>query len=241
MSTEDKNNMLKQIEKLTREVARLSEAAGKNRPGTLNGRIDNQLPCSGRGRNNFRGRGNPRGIGSMRGRDNFRGRENLNSTNPGNFVPVAPESSSSWDPRVQRPVNNQCWSCGDIGHFARNCFQKSSTANHLSVEHTRATNNLISALYLSTYVGGERVTFLLDTGSSISLLNIDMYKSISRDNPEKYPLQESHVQFETVSGEVITSLGTVMLDLKVGNHIFSQKTIVADIPQTVMLGIDFFL
>ena len=68
-----------------------------------------------------------------------------------------------------------------------------------------------------------------------------MYKSISRDNPEKYPLQENNLQFETVSGEVIDSLGTVMLDLKVGNHIFSQKIIVADIPQTGILGIHFFL
>ena len=68
----------------------------------------------------------------------------------------------------------------------------------------------------------------------------NVYKSISRDSPENYPLQENDLQFETVSGEVITSLGTVMLDLKVGNRIFSQKIIVADIPQTGILGIDFF-
>ena len=66
-----------------------------------------------------------------------------------------------------------------------------------------------------------------------------MFHCISQGNPDQYSLQKNSLQFETVSGEVVTSLGTVSLDLKLGSHIFSQQIVVADIPQGGILGVDF--
>ncbi|CAG2210223.1 unnamed protein product [Mytilus edulis] len=88
-------------------------------------------------------------------------------------------------------------------------------------------------------IGQENVRFLVDTGSTISLLNLEMYSSITEGKPGLYPLSKNNLQFETVSGEIITSLGTISVDIKVGVHVFTQQVVVADIPESGILGVDF--
>ncbi|CAC5388203.1 unnamed protein product [Mytilus coruscus] len=89
------------------------------------------------------------------------------------------------------------------------------------------------------YGDKDNVRFLVDTGSTISLLNLEMYSSLTEGNPGLYTFSKNNLQFETVSGEVINSLGTTTVDIKVGIHVFTQQVVIADIPQSGILGVDF--
>ncbi|CAC5397561.1 unnamed protein product [Mytilus coruscus] len=66
-----------------------------------------------------------------------------------------------------------------------------------------------------------------------------MYISITEGKPGLYTLSKNNLQFETVFGEVVTSLGTTTVDIKVGIHVFTQQVVIADIPQSGILGVDF--
>ena len=89
-------------------------------------------------------------------------------------------------------------------------------------EHTQATKTSVAALYLNACIGKEKVRFLLDTDSSISMLNLDMFDNTQKRSPDLFTLHKSELQFETVSGELVKYLVIAIINIEVGVHHFTH-------------------
>lgn len=93
--------------------------------------------------------------------------------------------------------------------------------------------------YVCCRLGGEPVCALLDSGSSLSLLNIQWfleYRHIAKLFPEVKPIQRCRL----ASGQLLPLQGYVKGSLSVGNFSWPVEFgLVKDLPVSVLLGCDF--
>ena len=93
------------------------------------------------------------------------------------------------------------------------------------------------ALYVLGKVKDVELEWLLDTGCTLSLISIDVWRRIS---PEKRPaLQRNPVSMTTADGSSLPDIGKVYLTVKVGPTEFEHPFIVASLTNDGILGTDF--
>ena len=82
---------------------------------------------------------------------------------------------------------------------------------------------------------GGKVCFLLDTGAEVSVLSRDVYKRFSR-RVDKSIVGVRPVK--TATGSKMRIYGKLLVDFKVFGKIFVVSTLIADITDDGILGMD---
>ena len=93
------------------------------------------------------------------------------------------------------------------------------------------------ALYVTGEIHGVPVEWLLDTGSSISIMSVNVFGKIPKESrPE---LKANSSPMSTADGSPLMDLGMVSTRVMVGKQELTQEMVVADINVDCILGVDF--
>ena len=109
--------------------------------------------------------------------------------------------------------------------------------------YTSEERNLDSVQYVSQrcyYVNGKighvRLNFLIDTGSSISVISEKTFGKICQDTTVLY---DTDLKVHTANGSLLKLKGACTLQMQLDHIIFSQEFIVANIAEPGILGMSF--
>ena len=80
-------------------------------------------------------------------------------------------------------------------------------------------------------------TFLIDTGSNVSILSSDLVQQLSPEFHEN--VQPTNTKLLSVTGEVTPFLGKANIEMKLGSQHFQHSVFVADIANEGILDMDF--
>ena len=99
-------------------------------------------------------------------------------------------------------------------------------------------NTIQPSLFASVGVGGSNTSFLVDSGSSVTLVGVDLYSQL--DQRYKPELKSCRVRLTTASGSNLVVFGKADFALKLGDRSFIQEAIVVTLQGLKgILGIDF--
>mgnify|MGYP001546096517 CR=1 FL=1 len=97
-----------------------------------------------------------------------------------------------------------------------------------------------NGLYTAVQVGSKvHANFLIDTGSSVTLLSETMYNRM--DKNEQPSTTMNGTALIAVNGENIKQYGTGVVTLKLGNTFYHHRVTVCDLPVEGILGQDFIM
>lgn len=154
---------------------------------------------------------------------------------------------------VRRPL--ECYRCHGLGHIARHCRSAPTTQkepeNRVNATGTEgdvaprvAGSNVVNighvsgstpgkgkAAYLCVTIDGENFDCLLDTGSEMSIIPYRLVQGVD--------LQSSDKVLRAANGSALRVLGSVELQMTIGNQPSSVKGLVSDNVCELMLGIDW--
>ena len=183
-------------------------------------------------------------------------REPERTFSPGNNYARQPKSPP------QGRLGN-CYGCGQPGHFKRNCpklrariepqtvntnkeppEQKTvqspgqGVARKSKASQSQRVTDIKGGYLISGKIQGMAVDLLIDSGSDLTLIDIETFNSI----PESVRpwLQETQVRLSTASGSAMSTRGEALFRLKFGNSEWDQRFVVAQLGATkAILGSDF--
>ena len=94
-------------------------------------------------------------------------------------------------------------------------------------------------VYVSGLINHTRVSLLLDTGATSSILNEETWKKSGQYRPEK--LRKFNATLTVANGEKLAVQGRAVINVRFGNSLFKvPMLVVRDIPHACILGSDFF-
>ena len=94
-------------------------------------------------------------------------------------------------------------------------------------------------VYVSGLINHTRVSLLLDTGATSSILNEETWKKSGQYRPEK--LQKFNATLTVANGKKLAVQGRAVINVRFGKSLFKvPMLIVGDIPHACILGSDFF-
>lgn len=91
--------------------------------------------------------------------------------------------------------------------------------------------------FVSTKVGNLPVTFLVDTGSNVSILRKGLLEQFSPQTG--LSVQPTNIKLVTVTEEVTPFHGKTVLEVEIGSQKISHQMLIADIENDGILGMDF--
>ena len=137
-----------------------------------------------------------------------------------------------------------CYCCGNVGHYARGCALKTQCSIPAAPNETRPNPlncisiNNVSSYVLSCNVHGVPMSFLIDTGAGVSLLDKEAWDRI-KSKAGDLNLVSNH-RLVGVDGIPLKVLGSVIAPLSVSGFNFSHKFIVAEgLTTDAIMGLDF--
>ena len=78
---------------------------------------------------------------------------------------------------------------------------------------------------------------LVDTGASVTILKREIFEKLPPSSKDK--LEAVSLTLVTATGESMPFIGSLNVDIVVGEHVFSHQILIADIQNDGILGIDF--
>jgi hypothetical protein len=141
-------------------------------------------------------------------------------------VPVSPKSSnkevSRHDDENKRKVN-----------------EMSNKDRQNQKNHKRKGKSGHDSLYVEGRVGEATIDFLVDSGSSATLINTEIFLGIPKeDRPD---ITDTKISLEGVNGTSITCLGVVKVPCYLGEKEYEVSAVICDIEVDAILGQDFIL
>ena len=110
------------------------------------------------------------------------------------------------DPNTCRFKDSKCFKCEKKGHVARECLAEARSARYIedassdsdlnSVYQFSSPGREVRKIMLEPVLGSKKVPMELDTGSSVSIVSEDVYRSVLG----KYPLGKNGYEFEVLFG-----------------------------------------
>ena len=91
-------------------------------------------------------------------------------------------------------------------------------------------------IYLEGEIYGQKLTMLLDTGSSVSLMSIETWRRLKGPNMK---LQTTEVKLKGVGGQPVATIGRKEIPITIGRTRVLQEVIVGACQDGMILGIDF--
>ncbi|KAK3580653.1 hypothetical protein CHS0354_017923 [Potamilus streckersoni] len=148
------------------------------------------------------------------------------------------------------PTFIQCKSCTAPGHDDRkdkaSSQGKESSSSTYNQGNDKPTGHIgeISSqwdngFYTNGMIDGTKFIFLIDSGSTASLLSYSTYQKLYGEN--KYMLTPFETKVNDVNGNEIHTYGSINVATNFSGISFSQKVIVCDVSQDGILGQDFLL
>ena len=137
-----------------------------------------------------------------------------------------------------------CRKCKQMGHYTRGCAFKWQKRRRPSPPNDKLHNvpalsvNSVMSYYLKGQISGVSVSFLVDTGAGVSLLNGRIWDQAGFTNIRISPAPHSNLV--GVDGHPIQVRGVVTIPLTISNTVFNQEFVIADnITAEGILGMDF--
>ena len=137
-----------------------------------------------------------------------------------------------------------CRKCNQLGHYARGCAlirrsQQGDSDLHSSEQHAQPTSiNNITGYYFCACVLGVPVSFLVDTGAGVLLLNGNVWDKFKSAETQVEPTVYHNLV--GVDGHPIKVRGSVTLPVVIAGKTFQQEFIIAEcITAESILGVDF--
>jgi len=124
-----------------------------------------------------------------------------------------------------------CFSCGNTGHIARCCPQKTASGEATMRSRGIFERNRSHETYLRVAIGNQVYDCLLDSGSEISLFPESVIGSTV--------MEITDMTIRAANGTEIPILGEVNLNLEIGDYTTRVVGMVSDRIQEPVLGIDF--
>ena len=94
-------------------------------------------------------------------------------------------------------------------------------------------------LYVNGKLRSQNCRFLIDTGSTDTIVNASIYHMI--DSKQRPKLEQEAIQIQQVDGSPLPILGAAWAEIQVGQTTQLMKVIFADIKCSGILGMDFLL
>ena len=91
-------------------------------------------------------------------------------------------------------------------------------------------------MYVNARVNGVPVSCLIDTGSTITVLNAEIFKTMPEN---KRPVLYNSCKLKMADGGIVCSLGKANFTFEIGPKQFKHEMTVADIESPIILGYDF--
>ncbi|CAG2220784.1 unnamed protein product [Mytilus edulis] len=111
---------------------------------------------------------------------------------------------------------------------------------HVRTGHIGETDdNWDNGFYTNGLIFGFPVNFLIDSGSTASILSIDVYEKLPSN--VWCSLVPNKSEIFDVNGNKVFAIGSIILELMLGQEIFSQNFMICNINQDGILGQDFLL
>ena len=148
------------------------------------------------------------------------------------------EQRKQWAARREsgrrRKADMECHSCHQKGHFARECPTNMEGRSGNGQSESVTIGN---GLYLLGRIGGNGVSFLVDTGSGVSILAARTWRKWGRTEDE---LTRYWGRMCSVEGRALECLGKARLTVTLGTRVVEWGFIVAKIGDDEgILGNDF--
>ncbi|CAC5426210.1 Transposon Ty3-I Gag-Pol polyprotein [Mytilus coruscus] len=147
--------------------------------------------------------------------------------------------------RDTKRANTGRWKRQNAGSIGRELVTEDKRPDikgekHIRTGHIGETDdNWDNGFYTNGLIYGFPVNFLIDSGSSASILSIDVYEKLPSN--VWCSLIPNKSEIFDVNGNKVFAIGSIILELMLGQEIFSQNFMICNINQDGILGQNFLL
>lgn len=149
---------------------------------------------------------------------------------------------NSHDPDKCRFKVAKCFKCNRKGHIAKQCQMEARSTRYIgetsddsdlnSVYQFSSSGRVSGKIMLEPILGEKVVPMELDTGSSVSIVSEDVYKSVLIE----YPLFKTDIKLKSYSGNKVEILGQCEVPVTYENTQYKRPLLVAKGQRPALFG-----